>query len=188
MNSRALTVGVLLLLAGCATATGRGENALHAGRYDEAVVRFQEALAEKPDNVTARVGLGIAQYRLGALDDAGRTLNEALRQEFRLPVAHLYVGLIGLLRGQDAVAGESLRRYAAAAGPRVTTGVERALRALASGPVSEDMRRYVASSLEDQSAWAGELVATQQALANAELRRITDDRTLLLLPRACQCR
>jgi hypothetical protein len=31
-------------------------------------------------------------------------------------------------------------------------------------------------------------VATQQALANAELRRITDDRTLLLLPRACRCR
>ena len=46
-----------------------------------------------------------------------------------------------------------------------------------------EMRQYVASSIEDQSAWAGEVAATQQALAHSELRRITDDRTLLLLPR-----
>ena len=55
---RALTLGVLLVLAGCATTAGRGQSALYAGRYDDAVARFQEALADKPDDVTARVGLG----------------------------------------------------------------------------------------------------------------------------------
>ncbi len=187
MNSLSLTLGVLLLLAGCATAAGRGQNALHAGRYADAVAQFQEALAEKPGDVTARVGLGIAQYRLGALDEAERAMTDALGRPPGLPVAHLYLGLIAILRGQDAAAGESLRRYAAGTAPRVGADVERALRALGSGPVTPEMRRYVASSLEDASAWAGELAATQQALANSELRRITDDRTLLLLPRACRC-
>ena len=98
------------------------------------------------------------------------------------------MGLIALLHGQDAAAGESLRRYAAGAPPRLTAHVERALRALAGGAVSAEMRQYMAASIEDQSAWAGELDATRQALAHSELRRITDDRTLLLLPRACQCR
>ena len=176
-----------LLLAGCATAAGRGEMALDASRYDEAVARFQESLAEKPDDVGARTGLGIAQYRLGALDEAERALTEALGRAPELPVAHLYLGLIAVLRGQDAAAGASLRRYAAGTAPRVAADVERALRALGSGPVTLEMRQYVASSLEDQSAWAGELAATQQALAHSELRRITDDRTLLLLPRACRC-
>jgi len=187
MNSLVLTLGVLLLLAGCATAAGRGQSALYAGRYDDAVARFQEALADKPDDVTARVGLGIAQYRLGALDEAERSMTDALRREPGLPVAPLYLGLVAILRGQDAAAGASLRRYAAGTAPRVAADVERALRALGSGPVTLEMRQYVASSLEDQSAWASELAATQQALAHSELRRITDDRTLLLLPRACRC-
>ena len=180
---RALMLSALLL-AGCATAAGRGEMALHAGRYDEAVARFQESLAENPDSIGARIGLGIAQYRRGALDEAERAFTEALGRAPELPVAHLYLGLIAVLRGQDAAAGESLRQYASRTTPRVATDVERALRALASGPVTPEMRGYVAFSLEDTSAWAGELLATQQALAHSELRRITDDRTLLL----CRCR
>ena len=131
------------LLTGCVTATGRGEAALESGRYGEAATRFEEALAGKPGSLDALVGLGIAKYRLGALDEAQRALTEH---------------------------------------------VERALRALAGGAVSAEMRQYMAGSIEDQSAWAGELDATRQALAHSELRRITDDRTLLLLPRACQCR
>jgi Flp pilus assembly protein TadD len=185
-----IVLGILTttLLTGCVTATGRGEAALESGRYGEAATRFEEALAGKPGSLDALVGLGIAKYRLGALDEAQRALTEALGQAPDLPIAHLYLGLIALLRGQDAAAGESLRRYAAGAPPRLTAHVERALRALAGGTVSAEMRQYMAASIEDQSAWAGELDATRQALAHSELRRITDDRTLLLLPRACQCR
>ena len=189
-TTRALawTLLTTTLLAGCATATGRGQAALYAGRYDEAVTRFDEALAKEPGALDARVGLGIARYRLGALDEAQRAFTDALGQAPDLPVAHLYLGLIALLRGQDAAAGESLRRYATGAPPRLTAHVERALRVLASGPVGAEMRQFMAASIEDSSAWAGELSATRQALASSELRRITDDRTLLLLPRACSCR
>src|SRR5436305_8810700 len=115
---RTLTLGVLLGLAGCATTAGRGQSALYAGRYDDAVARFQKALADQPDDVTARVGLGIAQYRLGALDEAERAMSDALRRDPGLPVAHLYLGLIAILRGPDAAARERLRRYAAGTAPR----------------------------------------------------------------------
>lgn len=185
-----IVLGILTtaLLTGCATATGRGQAALYAGRYDEAAARFEEALAREPGSLAARIGLGIARYRMGALDEAQRALTEALAQDPDVPVPHLYLGLIALLRGQDAAAGESLRRYAVGVPPRLAAHVERALRALAGGAVSAEMRRYMAASIEDQSAWAGELDATRQALAHSELRRITEDRTLLLLPRACHCR
>ena len=182
-------LSALALLSACATATSRGQAALYAGRYDEAVARFEEALSRDPERVAALVGLGIARYRLGALDEAERVFTEALRQSPRLPVAQLYLGLIPLLRGQDTAAADALRRYVAlGAPPRLAAHIERALRALASGPVTAEMRQYVASGIEDQSAWAGELVAARQELTHAELRRITDDRTLLLLPRACSCR
>ncbi|HTO11777.1 MAG TPA: tetratricopeptide repeat protein [Candidatus Binatia bacterium] len=189
MNSTiALILLALVVLTGCARALGRAETSLYAGRYDEAAARFQEVLAAQPDNADALVGLGIAKYRLGTLDEAERAFAEAGRRAPERPVPQLYLGLIALLRGQDAAGGESLRRYAAAGAPRVALDIERALRALGSGPATEEMRRYVASSIEDQAAWAGELLATQQALAGSDQRRITEDRTLLLLPHACRCR
>jgi Flp pilus assembly protein TadD len=183
----ALVILALAVLAGCSRTLGRAETALYAGRYDEAAGRFQEALAEKPDSVEALVGLGIAQYRLGTLDEAERTFVEAARRAPELPVPQLYLGLIALLRAQDAAA-EILGRYAGVAAPRVALTVDRGLRALASGPVTGEMRRFVAASIEDQAAAAGELLATQQALAASDQRRITEDRTLLLLPCACRSR
>jgi Flp pilus assembly protein TadD len=179
----------LTLLAGCATATTRGQAALYSGRYDEAATRFEEALTQEPESVAALVGLGIARYRLGALDDAQRHLTEALAQAPDLPTAHLYLGLVALLRGDDAAAADRLLRYAAlGAAPRLAAHIERTLRALASGPVTDEIRRYMAASIEDQSAWAGELTAARHALADSELRRITDERSVLLLPRAGRCR
>ena len=119
------------LLGGCATATSRGQAALYSGRYDEAATRFEEALTREPESVAALVGLGITRYRLGMLDEAQRLFGEALRQSPDLPVAHLYLGLIPLLRGQDAPAAESLRRYVAlGVPPRLAAHIERALRAL----------------------------------------------------------
>jgi Flp pilus assembly protein TadD len=175
----------LMLLAGCATATGRGQAALHAGQYGEAAARFEEALTDHPDSVAALTGLGLARYRMGSLDEAQRALTDALRQAPDVPVAHLYLGLIALLRGDDPAAGESLRRYAAlGTAPRLAAAIDRGLRALAAGSVTPEMRRYVASSIEDQSAWAGELLSARQALAHSELLRLTDDRWALL---GCRC-
>jgi Flp pilus assembly protein TadD len=182
----ALIILTLVPFAGCARALGRAESSLYAGRYDEAAARFEAVLAEKPDSVNARVGLGIAKYRLGALDEAEQAFAAAAHREPELPVPQLYLGLVALLRGQDGAAAEILRRYATLAAPRVAANIERALRALGSGAATDDVRRYVASSIEDQAAWAGELLATQQALAFSDQRRISEERTLLLLPCACR--
>ena len=187
-NTIALVILAIVLLAGCARTLGRAETALYTGHYDEAAARFQEVLAEKPDSVEALVGLGISKYRLGALDEAERAFSEAQRRAPELPIPRLYLGLIALLRGQDAAAGESLQRYAAVGAPRVADDIERALRALGSGPATVEMRRFMAASLEDQAALAGELVAAQDALALSDQRRITEDRRLLLLPCACRSR
>lgn len=175
----------LVVLAGCATATGRGQAALYSGQYSEAAARFEEALTDDPDSVAALTGLGIARYRMGALDDAQRALGQALRQTPDVPVAHLYLGLIALLRGDDVAAGERLRHYAAVgAPPRLDAGIDRALRTLAAGDVSPEMRRYIASSIEDGSAWADEVAAARQALTHSELLRLSDDRWALL---GCRC-
>jgi Flp pilus assembly protein TadD len=184
----ALVILALAVLAGCSRTLGRAETALYAGRYDEAAGRFQEALAEKPDSVEALTGLGIARYRLGTLDEAERAFTEVAGRAPELPVPHLYLGLIALLRARDAAAGETLRRYATVAAPRVAATIDRGLRALASGPATDDVRRFVAASIEDQAAAAGELLATQQALAASDQRRITEERSLLLLPCACRSR
>lgn len=182
-------VGALALLSGCAILTRQGEVALSAGRYAEAAARFEEALAREPESVDARIGLGVARYRLGALDDAERVFAEVLTRAPDLPIAHLYLGLSALRRGQDAPAAERLRRYAQlGVAPRLADHIERALRALASGPVTDLLREYVATAIEEQSAWAGEVATAGEALAASERRRITDDRTLLLLGRACRCR
>jgi len=45
----ALLVLVCLGLAACATAQRRGEQALYAGQYNEAIHLFQATLAEHPD-------------------------------------------------------------------------------------------------------------------------------------------
>lgn len=143
---RRLLAGLLAVIAlsGCARALGRAETALYGGRYDEAAARFQEVLNENPDSVDARVGLGIAKF------------------------PDLYLGLIALLHGQDAAASERLGRYAPGTAPCLVDDVQRAFRALGSGPATPELRAYVAASLEDQAALAGELSATQNALRDAE--------------------
>jgi tetratricopeptide (TPR) repeat protein len=181
-------LGILALVTGCATPTTRGQSALASGRYDEAATQFSKALSDNPASADARLGLGISRYRLGAMDEAERRFTEVLAQSPDLPVAHLYLGLIALLRGQDRVAGERLRHYAMGAPPRLAGVIERTLQALGTGATSPALRQYMAAGIEDQAAWAGELAAAREALAQSDQRRITEDRTALTLPRACQCR
>ncbi len=59
------------LLAGCATAYSRGEEALHAGRYAEAAREFEAAAASGGKRLDALTVLGIARYRLGDFTRAG---------------------------------------------------------------------------------------------------------------------
>jgi tetratricopeptide (TPR) repeat protein len=180
-------LAAVALLAGCATPTIEGRAALGRGSYDEAAQHFEEALAREPGRVGDLLGLGVARYKLDALDEARRAFEEALTQSPDLPPAHLYLALIALRRGDDGTAETHLARYLTLGlPPRLAAQVDRTRRALSAATKAE-MRAYMAASLEDAYQWAGEVAGAVQAAREAELRWLADDR-IYLLPHYCRCR
>jgi tetratricopeptide (TPR) repeat protein len=183
-------VGLLVLtslLAACATPTLEGRVALSRGSYAEATRHFEEALARDPAAVPALLGLGVARYKLDALDDARRVFEDALASVPDLATAHLYLALIALRRADDAMAETHLARYLTLGPPpRLAAQVDRTRRALA-GPVTAELRAYMAAALEDGYQWAGEITSAVLAARDAELRRFSDER-IYLVPGYCRCR
>jgi hypothetical protein len=167
MRHRGLLIVLCVLLAGCVTAQRRGEQALYEGRYDDAIHLFQATLAEHPDRLDARLGLGIALYRARALPDAALTLDEVLARAPAQPSALLYRGLIAIVQREDAAAVEHLTRFREVAHlARFDAQLTLALRMLRGPePISHDAREFMATSLEDtvrsareveQARWAAE--------------------------------
>jgi tetratricopeptide (TPR) repeat protein len=182
----AAPVLVALMLAGCATSTLQGRDALGRGSYGEAAERFEESLAREPGRVADLIGLGIARYKLGALDEARAAFEAALAQRPDLPPAHLYLAMIAIRRGDAAAADTHLARYLGLGPPpRLAAQVERARRIQANA-LTPDLRDYIAAALEDGYQWAGEVAGAVQAARAAEWRRISDER-IFLLPRYCRC-
>jgi hypothetical protein len=134
------------------------------------------------------IGLGIARYKLGELDEAHRALTEVAAGAPEAPAPQLYLALIAIRRSDDAAAEDHLARYLGlGAPPRLAVQLERTRQALRGGPVTPPLRDFMAASLEDAYQWAGEVTAALAALRNAELRYVAADR-IYLLPRACRCR
>ncbi|HXH84063.1 MAG TPA: tetratricopeptide repeat protein, partial [Candidatus Tectomicrobia bacterium] len=158
------------LLAGCAGPIQQGRSALREGRYAEAAARFEQSLAEEPGQLEGLIGLGIARYKLGALDEAERALSSAVAQAPDVPVARLYLGLIALRRGQDAAAADQFEAFVrGAAWPRLAAHVDRTVRLLRAGPVSAEVRTYIAASIDDQVEWAREVAEERRRVREAEL-------------------
>jgi tetratricopeptide (TPR) repeat protein len=183
-----MLLAALALLAGCATSTRQGHAALGSGRYDEAARHFEDAIAgEQPGRPVDLIGLGIARYKLGQLDEAWRALTEAATQAPEAPTPQLYLALVAIRRADDAGADAHLARHLAIGAPaRLAVQLERTREVLRT-PVTPPMRDYVAASLEDAYQWAGEVAAALAALRDADLRWIAADR-MYLLPVACRCR
>jgi Flp pilus assembly protein TadD len=187
MTSTLALASLALVLVGCATPASQGRSALSGGRYDEAARHFEAALAERPGRAADLVGLGIARYKLGDLDQARQALAEAMALEPGVPTPHLYLALIGIRQGNDTAADEHLGRYLQlGAPPRLAAQLDRTRTALR-GPVTPAMREYMAASLEDGYQWAGEVAGALRAARDAELRVLAAER-VYLLPRACRCR
>jgi tetratricopeptide (TPR) repeat protein len=167
----ALLVLVCLGLAACATAQRRGEQALYAGQYNEAIHLFQATLAEHPDRLEARLGLGIALYKAGALPDAALTLDEVLARAPAEGTALLYRGLVAIQQQEDEAAAGFLARFGDVARmPRFQAQLERALRVLRGpGALSADMREFIATSLEDAVRSAREVEQARLAAQRAYL-------------------
>jgi tetratricopeptide (TPR) repeat protein len=160
-----------VLLAGCATAQRRGEQALYEGQYNEAIHLFQATLAEHPDRLDARLGLGIALYKAGALPDAALTLDEVLARAPAEGPALLYRGLIAIQQREDKAATDYLTRFRDVAHiPRFDVQLTQALRILGGAePISADTREFMATSLEDAVRSAREVEQARVAAERAYL-------------------
>jgi len=145
------------LLAGCATAYSRGEEAFHTGRYEEAAHEFEAAAASSAQPLDALAALGISRYKLGDLTRAQEILRRVLAEEPGRGAVRLYVALTELGQHEDAraledlVALRPLIRH-----PRIAATVDRATAAIREG-LSEPTRRLVVASLDDAVEWASEV-------------------------------
>ena len=89
-QSLAVAALVMVTLAGCATPYSQGLVAARQGRYVDASVLYEEALARDPDRLDAIVQLGIVRYKLGALDGAIELLERARPRAPAEPTVRLY--------------------------------------------------------------------------------------------------
>lgn len=181
------TLFIVVGLSGCATAASQGRTALSQGRYAEAAASFEQALSTDPRRADDLVGLGIARYKLGNLPEAEQALSAALDQAPDSAAARFYLGLSALRRGTLPEAEHHLEAFARQGQvPRLAAAVDRTLRTVRAAPVSDDVRAYMAASLEDQAEWARDLAELHRELQYSELRRLTDDR-VIYVTRRCRC-
>ena len=179
---------VALVLTGCASATRDGQVALQYGDNATAATYFETALAKNPTSVTALVGLGVARYRLGAFAEADRALSEALVQSPDLPVAHLYLGLSALRRGEDDAADAQFVRFSSfGVAARLTSYIDRTMRLVRTMPASDELRAYMADGIADQAAWAGEVTNAWNASNYARATWYTSP-SVYYVVRSCRCR
>lgn len=163
--SRLAVISVALLL-GCAGPVDKGRQAMQAGQWGVATRYFEEAVAEHPEKVDALVGLGISRYRLGDHAEAADALSRAVALEPNHREARLYLGLTSLLRREDGSAEEQLTAFRnLAQNPALAVQVDRALRLLRGDPLADEIRQFIAASLENEAGMARQLQDAAQAAA-----------------------
>ena len=134
------------------TPYGEGQSALHKGRFAEAEGYFSQALAADPGRPDALVGLGIAQYKQGEIDQASDTLQKAVQVRPNDPSVRLYLGL-AYLQNRDSVQAEQQLSALRSLNidPRVAQQIGRALEVIKLGPLSDPVREFLVGSLETQA-------------------------------------
>jgi Tfp pilus assembly protein PilF len=96
------------------------------------------------------IGLGIARYKLGALDPAIDALSRAVTRAPTSQSARLYLALAHLMKGDDAPAQEHLAAYLALnPDPSVARQASRALDVLRNERPSPSMRTFMAAALDN---------------------------------------
>jgi len=153
MRCALLVLAVAALAVGCASAAmTQGQLALRQGRYVEAEGFFNEALAKDPGRTDALVGLGIAQYKGGLVDQAIESLEKASPSVLTSQACVFYLALAYLKREDTEKAEEQLHGIALAqdrlAGRRPgATGTGSAQ----AGSAHRFRRKFIVGSLETQA-------------------------------------
>jgi tetratricopeptide (TPR) repeat protein len=159
-----LCAGLVFLLASCASAFRSGQSALREGHYPEAAARFGEALAKDPAPTEARFGLGLAHYRMGAIDAAVGALDRVVLATPDLAEARLYLGLAHLgLGDQDEAARQLGALMELDVHPRFAAQADRALGLMRGGTLPVEVRDFVRQSLEDGAMWYQDVLEARLA-------------------------
>ena len=148
------------LLTGCVMPFGQGDP----------TTRFEQILASNPNRVDALVGLGIARYKEGLFNDAVEHLSRAVAREPKHYAARLYLALAYLRKGEDGRAEEHLNALSSLKpDPRVAAQIDRTLRILRQSlPPNDEMRSFIAASLEDGVEMAREVQDAKRAQQTLE--------------------
>jgi tetratricopeptide (TPR) repeat protein len=151
---------VVATLAGCATPFSQGVVAARQGRYVEAAVLYEEALARNPDRLDAIVQLGIVRYKLGNLDGAIELLERARSRAPAEPSVRLVLALAYLRKNELPAADEQLTTFVALRPDRrLAAQAEHTIAMIRSGPLPEQTRAFAAASLESTADLADEVEA-----------------------------
>lgn len=137
------------------TASNLGTAFYEAGRHDDAVARFREAIAAQPDYVPAFNNLGVALRAAGRTDEALTAYREGLALRDDYPDLHYNLANALLALGRPQEAAEHLARAASANGD--SAGVHNNL-----GTALADQGRFVEAVAEFERA-----VALEPASARA---------------------
>jgi tetratricopeptide (TPR) repeat protein len=153
-----LALGLLALaLGGCATAYGRGEAALRAGRPDEALRYLEDAYAAAPERLEVRLALGLARFRTRAWDAAVEVLAPVVAEAPGRADARLFLGLAQLMRGDVAAARAELAAVRARdVHPRLAAQLDRVLPLLAPD-LDARVRDLIVADLDDAYEWTREV-------------------------------
>lgn len=152
MHRALILLAVIALAAGCATPYTQGLSAMRQGRYLEAEGYFNQALAEQPGRTDALVGLGIAQYKQGQIDQSVESLDKAVLIRPNEPGVRLYLALGYLKKGEIEQAEQQLTVLRGLRiDPRVGVQVQQALDVIRQGPLSESVQSFLVGSLETQA-------------------------------------
>jgi tetratricopeptide (TPR) repeat protein len=151
---------LFVALAGCATPYSQGLVAAGQGRYAEASVLYEEALARNPDRLDAIVQLGIVRYKLGALDGAIELLERARTRAPAEPSVRLFLALAYLRKNELPSAAEQLTTFVGLKPDRrLAAQAERTIAMIRSGPLPEETRAFAAASLENAADLTDEVEA-----------------------------
>jgi len=151
---------VVAMLAGCATPFNQGLTAARQGRYAEASVLYEEALARNPDRLDAIVQLGIVRYKLGNFEGAIDLLERARTRAPAEPSVRLFLALAYLRKNDLSAADEHLTTLVGLKPDRrLAAQAERTIAMIRSGPIPEETRAFAAASLESVADLADEVEA-----------------------------
>lgn len=113
----AIWIAVAASLSGAAPgpSLAQGISLYQAGRYDQALPYFVQAVRETPASSQAWIWLGATYLKLGRLPDATAALSKAVALDPQSGPAYLFLGVAYLRQGQRAQAEQALLRVRAQA-------------------------------------------------------------------------